>query len=539
MKNLTIGTRLLIGFSIVSLLLVIVIGTAVNGLYKNGDQLENVNRVSDLSSKVAKALICIKSIDESLKGMILAETPADRERLTARIEENRKIYRDDIAFVEKNTKTPEGKKLLEELKQALTAEIEVNKKLTAAALAGDGNQFRSVMNGEGEKAIKQTSQAGNALLDFYEKRVDLRVASAKDAGKTAMEVMYGLGLAALALSLLTALAITRSIKRPLDEMVGSITVIADGDLTRRVAYESRDELGQLCAHFNGFVGKFQNIMLQLVTDASRVASASTQLMGTAHLMAEGSEEVVAQANTVATAGEEMAATSNDIAHNCHLAAQSAQRANDAAVEGSGVVQATVAVMGSIAERVRSAAQTVESLGSRSDQIGAIVGTIEDIADQTNLLALNAAIEAARAGEQGRGFAVVADEVRALAERTTRATKEISDMIKSIQNETRNAVSAMEEGNSEVERGTQEAARSGRALEDILEQINAVTTQANQIATAAEEQTATTGEISNNMMQITTVVQRTARGAGETSEAAKSLSVMSEELQRMVGQFKVT
>jgi len=539
MKNFTIGTRLLMGFAIVLLLLVIVIGTAVNGLSKSGDQLENVNRVSDLSGRTAKVLISIKSIEESIKGLILAESPPDRERLTARIEENRKIYRDNIDFVEKNTKTPEGKKLLEGLKQALAVEVEVNKKLSAAAQAGDGNQFRSVMNGEGEKAIGQTSQAGNALLDFYEKRVDLRVASAKDTGKTAMELMYGLGLAALVLSLLTALAITRSIKRPLDEVVGSITVIADGDLTRRVAYEGRDELGRLCAHFNDFVGKFQNTMLQLITDASKVASASTQLMGTAHLMAEGSEEVVAQANTVATAGEEMAATSNDIAQNCHLAAQSAQRANDAAVEGADVVQGTVAVMGLIAERVKSAAQTVESLGSRSDQIGAIVGTIEDIADQTNLLALNAAIEAARAGEQGRGFAVVADEVRALAERTTRATKEISDMIKSIQNETRSAVAAMEEGNSEVERGTQEAARSGRALEDILEQINAVTTQANQIATAAEEQTATTGEISSNMMQITTVVQRTARGAGETAEAARSLSVMSEELQRMVAQFKVT
>jgi len=539
MKNLTIGTRLLIGFSIVSLLLVMVIASAVNGLYKSGDQLENVNRVSDLNGRVAKAQICIKNIDDSIKGLILADAPNDRERLTARIEENRKIYQDSITFVEKNTKTPEGKKLIEGFNQALTAEMEVNKKLTAAALASDGTLFKSLMNEVGEKAVERTSQAGNALLDFYEKRVNLRVADAKDVGKTAMELMYGLGLAALVLSLVTAMGITRSIKRPLGEIVASITIIADGDLTRRVAYESRDELGQLCAHFNGFVETFQNIMLQLITDASKVASASTQLMGTAHLMAEGSEEVVAQANTVATAGEEMAATSNDIARNCHLTAQSAQRANDAALEGSGVVQATVAVMGSIAERVKSAAQTVESLGSRSDQIGAIVGTIEDIADQTNLLALNAAIEAARAGEQGRGFAVVADEVRALAERTTRATKEISDMIKSIQNETRSAVSAMEEGNREVERGTQEASRSGRALEDILEQINAVTTQANQIATAAEEQTATTGEISSNMMQITTVVQRTARGAGETAEAAKSLSVMSEELQRMVSQFKVT
>ncbi len=539
MKNFTIGTRLLAGFSIVALLLVIVIATGINSLLNSGEQLENVNRISDLSSNAAKVQLSIKNVDEGIKGLILVDNAADREKINAQIEESRKIYRESIAFVEKSTKTPDGIKLVGDLKNAIGTELEVNKKLTAAALSNDTTLFRSIMNGEGDKAIANTSKSAKALLDYYEKRTDLRVATARDAGKNAILVMSGLGIAALILSILTSIIITRSIKRPLDEIIRSITVIADGDLSRRVDFESRDELGNLCKHFNDFVGKFQNIMFQLTTDASKVASASTQLLGTARLMAEGSEEVVAQANTVATAGEEMAATSNDIAQNCHLTAQSAQRANDSALEGARVVQATVAVMGLIADRVKSAAETVESLGARSDQIGAIVGTIEDIADQTNLLALNAAIEAARAGEQGRGFAVVADEVRALAERTTRATKEISDMIKSIQKETKSAVTAMEEGNSEVERGTQEAARSGKALEDILEQINAVTLQANQIATAAEEQTATTSEISSNMMQITNIVQRTAQGAGDTSEAAKSLSSMSEELQAIVRQFKVS
>jgi methyl-accepting chemotaxis protein len=195
-------------------------------------------------------------------------------------------------------------------------------------------------------------------------------------------------------------------------------------------------------------------------------------------------------------------------------------------------------MNSIALRVKSSAKAVESLGSRSDQIGEIVGTIEDIADQTNLLALNAAIEAARAGEQGRGFAVVADEVRALAERTTRATKEISGMIKAIQHETKSAVIAMEEGVSEVAKGSDKAADSGRALEQILQQINDVNGQIHQVATAAEEQTATTSEISNNMMQITDVVAQTSRGAQESAAAANQLSVLAEDLKRIVSQFKI-
>jgi methyl-accepting chemotaxis protein len=234
----------------------------------------------------------------------------------------------------------------------------------------------------------------------------------------------------------------------------------------------------------------------------------------------------------------MAATSTDIARNCQLAAEGVNLASRVAEDGAKVVGKTVIAMGSIARRVQDTSVSVETLGARSDQIGEIVETIQDIADQTNLLALNAAIEAARAGEQGRGFAVVADEVRALAERTTKATHEISAMIKVIQVETLKAVTTMKEGVQEVSSGSEEAAKSGKALEEILGQINVVAMQVNQVATAAEEQTATTGEISSNMHQISEVVSTTATGAHETSKAASQLATLAEELQKIVGQFKL-
>jgi methyl-accepting chemotaxis protein len=389
-----------------------------------------------------------------------------------------------------------------------------------------------------KKFIHEADAANDKIVEYVSKNMETNKQLIADQRRKAILLIAGFSLGAVFLMVLQSTIFSRSITRPLHETMEAIDAIADGDLTRRISYSGHDELGQMCSRFNSFVAKFNGIMLGLIADANKTAAASTELSLTAKMMSEGLEEVVAQANTVATAGEEMAATSSDIAQTCHQAAQSAEQADQAALAGSQVVQKTVSVMGVIAEKVRSAAQTVESLGARSDQIGAIVGTIEDIADQTNLLALNAAIEAARAGEQGRGFAVVADEVRALAERTTRATKEISEMIRSIQVETKGAVLAMEQGNMEVERGTQEASRSGRALEEIIEQINAVSIQTNQIATAAEEQTATTSEISSNMQQITEIVQRSARGADETTAAARELSCMSEELNRVVEQFTV-
>ena len=344
-------------------------------------------------------------------------------------------------------------------------------------------------------------------------------------------------------SILVAIAISylvnRVIMAPIRSTVLVIESMAGGDLTKRVDVCSSDEIGDMASHLNDFIDSLHNTIRSFANNALDLASASEQLNNTSDRIATGAEEVAAQSATVATAGEEMSATSSDIAQNCQMAAEGAQRASQSAQNGAEVVEKTVVVMGQIAEKVQETAKTVESLGARSDQIGNIIGTIEDIADQTNLLALNAAIEAARAGEQGRGFAVVADEVRALAERTTRATREIGEMIKSIQKETKNAVTAMEQGVIQVETGTDEAAKSGAALRDILEQVNDVAMQVNQIATAAEEQTATTSEISSNMHQITEVVQQTSRGAQESSAAAHRLSGLATELQHSVSRFRIS
>ncbi len=312
--------------------------------------------------------------------------------------------------------------------------------------------------------------------------------------------------------------------------------VADGDLSLTVAIEgsSQSVLGAM----RDMVESLRQMVSKITISADNISSTSTQLRVSADQIASGSETVAIEVATVATAGEEMSATSCDIARNCQLAAASGVQASRTAEAGTKVVTSTVTIMARIAEQVSDTARTVQSLGGRSDQIGAIIGTIEDIADQTNLLALNAAIEAARAGEQGRGFAVVADEVRALAERTTKATREISEMIKAIQIETKMAVTAMEQGVREVETGTGKAANSGQALQHILEQINDVTMQVNQIATAAEEQSATTSEISGNMIHITDIMQSTAKGAEESAQAAAGLTRQAEELKLLAGRFRL-
>jgi methyl-accepting chemotaxis protein len=329
-----------------------------------------------------------------------------------------------------------------------------------------------------------------------------------------------------------------SVNNALQRIIGHLATMSAGDLTTVISAKRNNEISTIIRSISALQATMRSIITQILQTSGQVAETAQQLRSNADLIASGTEAAASQTNSVAVASEEMAATSGDIAGNCQSAAENSNRASETARSGAEVVRQTTGGMERIASRVKDAAQTVGKLGAQSDAIGAIIGTIEDIADQTNLLALNAAIEAARAGDQGRGFAVVADEVRALAERTTRATREIGDMIKEIQKETKGAVSAMEEGVTEVERGAEYSVGSGQALQRIIEQVNEVTQQVNQIASAAEQQTTTTGEITTNIQKISHVFQQTAHGVTDTAAAAATLSQQSEELQRLVHQFKL-
>ncbi len=376
----------------------------------------------------------------------------------------------------------------------------------------------------------------------YVDDLDVIIKKASDENRARIErgvyLIVGVALVILIVVSLLAVFFTRVLLKNIGaepiEMERIAQQVAEGNLTIRMdsgksgIYEAMRRM----------VEGIRQVMEKVNQSSQEVSNSAVELTALAQLTADGSHTVVGQSATVATASEEMSATSSDIANSCHVAAECSNNASSTAQSGAMIVRETVEGMSRIAAKVRSSAGAVEQLGVRSEQIGQIVETIEDIADQTNLLALNAAIEAARAGEQGRGFAVVADEVRALAERTTRATREIGEMIKSIQNETKLAVKAMEEGVVEVEQGTIGAAKSGHALESILEQINDVTAQINQIATAAEEQTATTRDITNNIHSISGTVQKSAQSSLDMSASSTRLSTLSVELQDMVRRFRL-
>lgn len=314
--------------------------------------------------------------------------------------------------------------------------------------------------------------------------------------------------------------------------------MSGGDLTSRMEGDYKGNYKKLKEYVNHLAGSLETVILEVSDAVSATVSAANQISASSEEMAAGTQEQSQQTLEMVTSISEMTKTIQETTKNINAASNASSKYGSIAKGGGAVVNLTIDGMNRIAEVVVKSAETVHKLGRSSAQIGEIVQVINEIADQTNLLALNAAIEAARAGEQGRGFAVVADEVRKLAERTTKATKEIALMINEIQKDTEAAVDSMKLGAGEVERGKELADQAGNSLGQIINGADNVVEIITQVAAASQEQSATSEEISQNIEMISSVTQQSAAGVHQIAKAAEDLNRLTINLQGLISKFKV-
>jgi methyl-accepting chemotaxis protein len=467
--------------------------------------LEDKEGIEKERKRIDKAMAAINEVIDKLDKMALDSK--ERQMIVAIVDAKGRY---NTIQAEALKKIDEGKK-----KEAITFLIEKVRPIQAAYF----------------KAVDEFIEHQNAQMET----------SAGTVGKTVVTMQVAIvslaifgTLAALAIAFFTIRIITQSLNRA----VVVANRIGEGDFTGDIEVDSSNEMGQLLASLKSMVNRLKSAIADIKLTSERLTEDSRQLSSTAGQISQAMEDQSAKSSQIATASEELSQTTIDIAKNSSNIAESATAAANVAKEGEGIVNRSVDEVKTIAVKVGESADLIKTLGERSKQIGNIIGVIKDIADQTNLLALNAAIEAARAGEQGRGFAVVADEVRKLAERTTNATSEISGMIQSIQGEVVKAVLSTDYATQQVSVGVDLSTKAGGALLNIVGSVSGLHQMVHQIASATEEMSQVSDQMSRDISTIAESSKGILSRAGQISLSSSDLADLSAKLHGIASQFRV-
>jgi methyl-accepting chemotaxis protein len=422
-----------------------------------------------------------------------------------------------------------AKKIMDLLDNSNTLDQSKNK---AEALDIFANETMSNLEGV-RKNLKELKE-----IEFGE--IEKLRQNAANTASSSIITNLVIAILAILLGSILAIIITRSITKPLNMVVSRIKDIAqgEGDLTKRLEVTTKDEIGDLATWFNAFVDKLHDIIAQVSYNTEQLASAANEISSSAEELSAGAKEQTNQTAQVSAAVEEMTVTIMEVSKNTGEAAERAKGVALKAQEGSRLADDTSQGMSEIVTSANVTAKNVEGLAKKATAIGEIIKVIDDIADQTNLLALNAAIEAARAGEQGRGFAVVADEVRKLAERTTKATKEVAETIKGIQSDVSSANSQMTDSHKYVVKGKELVEKTNGSLTEIFSAIETVQEMMRQLATSSQQQSAAAEEISKSIENVNRITKESAAGTEQAASASEQLNRQAEELRKLVGGFKL-
>ena len=532
----------------VALLAILLATTALIGVQLINRLSEDVNRLAD---EFLPGLNSLLQADRDLyqalvaeRSMIFVDTNSEQyKKLTAMHDENIGQARERAVKFFRTTRSEQAQEREQEFlalfdKWSDTTQ-EIERQRSEGGRIGRSTAIDMSFN-EGVTKFDAMRQVIDELTDLVQKDAAAAGANAHTTTDNNQIIQAATLTVGLLVCALVAFFFPILITRPLNRVISAIEDLAggEGDLTLRVNVDSKDELGHLSASLNQFLEKLHDLIRRAATTSSQVREASNQML---QLNSQSQEMIGSQHSStdmVATAINEMAATVQEVAQSASSAADEARQADADARTGSERVNSSLISIRDLAQDVGRAAEVIHKLETEAEGVGSVLDVIRGIAEQTNLLALNAAIEAARAGEQGRGFAVVADEVRTLASRTQQSTTEIQGMIEKLQCGARNAVSVMDAGREKAQASVERAESAGSSLIEITKAVASISSMNTQIASAAEEQSVVTAEINRNITEISVISDRNSQVSSEAAQASTVLSEYAGELDRIVQNFKI-
>lgn len=548
--NLRVGTKLFVLVSLMALFMIVIGGI---GLYSMSTTIHSLNSVYEDRTVPLADLSKVNTLVNSNASEILRalqHNPAyeiakfhdhpTADHLT-RIESNIALATQTWDKYKATYLTPEEKQLADTYEQKRKEWLTDVLLPTMKAL--QNGDFSSESTG---RFLKGTRTIAKPMSEAMTGLIELQVRIAKEEFEQA-SVTYAkvraISIAALVggliLGLVMAWRIIHSITGPLNQMRSTITEVEkNGDFTQRIPVNSEDEVGQTAKSFNGLMAALQQTLGQVLDSVAKVSDAAQSLSSSSNQVATSSSSQSEATSSMAAAIEQMTVSINHVSDSAHQAVDISHQSGKLSSEGGEIISKATSEMSKIEETVRHTAQAIEELDQQSNQISSIVQVIKEVADQTNLLALNAAIEAARAGEQGRGFAVVADEVRKLAERTTKATEEITQMIDSMQHSAKAAVSTMETAVDQVSGGVALANQAGSAIVQIKEGAEQVVGVVNDISSALAEQSSASNGIAAQVEKVAQMTEENSAAAAETSSAANNLQELASNMRETVNRFKI-
>lgn len=397
--------------------------------------------------------------------------------------------------------------------------------------------FKAAIEGVARARTEMTEQ-GYEIVKASEALTEIQMTRRDSESAAARTLQLSATLLALVLGVLAAWIITRQITGPLKDTLAAVERIASGDLTKTLAVTRGDEIGVLQRGIQHMGGTLRDLIGGIRDGVAQITSAAEELSAVTEQTSAGVNSQKVETDQVATAMHEMSATVQEVARNAEDASRAASQADEEARQGDRVVGEVIQQIERLAAEVGRSTQAMSDLQKESQKIGSVMDVIKTVAEQTNLLALNAAIEAARAGEAGRGFAVVADEVRGLAQRTQKSTEEIEELVAGLQNGTQQVASIMQSSRELTDSSVALTRKAGGSLETITRTVSNIQSMNQQIAAAAEEQSAVAEEISRSILNVRDVSEQTAAASEETAASSVELARLGTQLQTMVSRFRV-